>query len=160
LLRVGGTAVGLVGLEAALEHVERSHRGGDVPADTAAGEVLALIEERNYVPPAAREVYRTALRQLWLRRRGLGHPEEPRTLSIRILGPGCVTCMQMERIVRSVLDQRGIAADIEHVRDLDEIWRYGVMQTPAMVINDEVLCAGRLPSRAQVETWVQERFAR
>jgi hypothetical protein len=52
----------------------------------------------------------------------------------------------------------GIAADIFQVHDLDEIGRFGVMQTPALVINNKLKCAGRLPSRAQVEEWLREEI--
>jgi hypothetical protein len=52
-----------------------------------------------------------------------------------------------------------IAADVFQVNDLDEIGRYGVMQTPALVINGRVKCAGRLPTRAQVEGWFRANLS-
>jgi len=79
-------------------------------------------------------------------------------LVIRILGPGCVSCNNLQKLVIEIMSDMGIAADIFQVHDLDEIGRFGVMQTPALVINNKLKCAGRLPSRAQVEEWLREEI--
>ena len=172
-LRVGGFAVGLVGLEAALRGLEES-LGKDaegarcgIPPGEAARRLLAVLETRNYIPPSKRDAYLEALERLWKERAGMpeevgdpgGRPGEPDVLAIRILGPGCPSCDRLEAMVTSAMQRLGMAADIEHVRELDEIWRYGVMGTPALVINGKVLCSGRLPSPAQVEQWVREAAA-
>jgi hypothetical protein len=54
------------------------------------------------------------------------------------------------------LQKFGLAADMESVHDLDEIWRFGVTKTPALIINGRVKCAGRMPSPTEVEEWVRE----
>jgi hypothetical protein len=54
------------------------------------------------------------------------------------------------------LQKFGLAADMESVHDLDEIWRFGVTKTPALIINNTVKCAGRMPTPAEVEEWVRE----
>ena len=59
-----------------------------------------------------------------------------------------------------ILQEKGVAADIEDVQDLDEIWRYGVTQTPALIIDGEVKSAGIQPPRVQIEQWVEEAAAR
>ena len=56
------------------------------------------------------------------------------------------------------MQEMGLAADIEQVHDLDEIWRHGVLSTPALVINGQVLCAGRIPTRAEVEEWLRREL--
>lgn len=156
-IRIGGASIGLVGLDAALSRVMATHAGEPPDADEAAHRILGILEGRNYIPESARRSYLEALAGLWRERFSDGGTEgEIGCLSIRILGPGCVSCMSLEGLVLSVLDEREIAADIEHVRDLDEIWRYGVFTTPALVVNDRVLCAGRLPSRAKVESLITE----
>lgn len=156
-IRIGGISIGLVGLDAAISKVRASDPdGGKNPGD-AALEVLSVLEEKNYIPASARDAYVSAIKGLLS---GAGGEYDSQNLSIRILGPGCVSCNRLEEIVRSVLDQKGIAADIEHVKDLDEIWRYGVMNTPALVINERVLCSGRLPTRCKIEEWLQDIVAK
>jgi small redox-active disulfide protein 2 len=152
-LKIGGVSVGLVGLDQAVARLRESDPSGSLTPGEAASRLLSSLEGRNYVPDSAREAYLAALAAVWEGKQGEDGDAAP---SIRSLGPGCVSCNRLERIVRQVRDERGIAADIEHIHDLDEIWRYGVMQTPALVIDDKVLCAGRLPSKAQVEIWVNE----
>jgi hypothetical protein len=49
-----------------------------------------------------------------------------------------------------------LAADLEHVRDIKEIGRYGVMGTPALIINGEVKAVGRVPSRGQIKNWLKQ----
>ena len=152
-IRINGVSVGLVGLDAAISKIRASDQAGVKEPTDAALAVLSMLEEKNYIPPTARAAYVKAIENIWIK----AIPNEYGTLlSIRILGPGCMSCNRLEEVVRSVLDQKGLAADIEHVNDLDEIWRYGVINTPALVINARVLCSGRLPTRARVEGWIQE----
>ena len=155
-IRINGVSIGLIGLDAAISKVMTSDQTGTKDLREAALAVLSILEERNYIPASAREAYTKAIENI-LGRKAQG--EDGEVLSIRILGPGCVSCNRLEEIVKSVLDQKGLAADIEHVSDLDEIWRYGVINTPALVINERVLCSGRLPARARVEGWIQEILA-
>mgnify|MGYP001813807319 FL=1 len=55
-----------------------------------------------------------------------------------------------------ILQEKKVAADIEDVQDLDEIWRYGVTKTPALIINGKVKSAGIQPLRVQIEQWIEE----
>jgi small redox-active disulfide protein 2 len=80
----------------------------------------------------------------------------PGVLTIRVLGSGCVTCNKLSAMLFEALQKFGLAADMESVHDLDEIWRFGVTKTPALIINNTVKCAGRMPSPAEVEEWVKE----
>lgn len=48
-----------------------------------------------------------------------------------------------------------VPADIEQIHELDEIWRHGVLATPALIINDEIVSSGKLPSRSDVEEWLR-----
>ncbi len=156
-LRVKGIAVGLVGLEATFETVYKELDGAAATYPrVAAGLHLALLERRNYIPASARADYLDALDRYWQERLGLGQSatRDEGPLVIRILGKGCVSCRKIEDIVRSVLDAQRIGADLEHLSDYDEIWRHGVLNPPALVVNGKVVCAGRVPSRAQVETFI------
>ena len=149
-LKVGKTTVGLVGLDRALAKV-LPPSVLDLPE--AAARVYAEIEAQNYIPARAAASYRQALADEIGRLRG-GQATGPGHLEVRILGPGCVSCNNLQRLVIEAVAVRGLAADVFQVHDLDEIGRFGVMQTPALVINGQVKSAGRLPSPAQIEGWL------
>ncbi|KPJ98620.1 MAG: hypothetical protein AMJ60_07635 [Desulfobacterales bacterium SG8_35] len=77
-------------------------------------------------------------------------------MTIRVLGRPCVTCNKIKTMLIDILQEKNVAADIEDVQDLDEIWRYGVTKTPALIINGEVKSAGIHPPRVQMEKWIEE----
>jgi small redox-active disulfide protein 2 len=71
-------------------------------------------------------------------------------MEIKILGTGCAKCQTLEAITHEAADELGLTADFEKVTDPGEIASWGVMATPALVINDEVVLTGRVPSKADV----------
>ena len=73
---------------------------------------------------------------------------------IEVLGPGCQKCQYVEKVVREVVDQAGISAEVRHVTDFKEIAARGVMSTPGLVIDGVVVLAGRVPTREQVAAWL------
>jgi small redox-active disulfide protein 2 len=73
---------------------------------------------------------------------------------IEVLGPGCQKCQYVEKVVREVVDQAGISAEVRHVTDYAEIAARGVMSTPGLVIDGVVVVAGRVPTREQVAEWL------
>lgn len=72
-------------------------------------------------------------------------------MKIKVLGPGCVKCRGMEHRVRKAVAELNLDADIEKVEDLQEIMQYGVMQTPALVIDEKVIVAGKLPTYKELK---------
>jgi len=75
-------------------------------------------------------------------------------MDVKILGSGCRNCQNLEANTAHALQELGIDATIDHVRDEIEIIGYGVMSTPALVIDDEVVVSGRVPSPDQVRTLI------
>ncbi len=71
-------------------------------------------------------------------------------MDIKILGSGCKKCQSLEETTQRTLDELGIDAPIDHVRDDVDILSYGVMSTPALVIDDQVVISGRVPAPDQV----------
>ena len=71
-------------------------------------------------------------------------------MQIKILGSGCANCAALERRTREALADLQLTADISKVTDYGEIAGYGVMRTPALVVDEQVLLAGRVPDRATV----------
>ena len=77
-------------------------------------------------------------------------------MEIKVLGPGCPRCEQTAENVKEAVAEAGVDAKIEKVRDLLEIAKYGVFGTPAVVIDDEVKCVGKLPAVDELKGWLQK----
>ncbi len=75
-------------------------------------------------------------------------------LSIKVLGPGCDNCKKVEAVARKVVFTLSIEAQIVKVTDYADIHKYPILATPGLVINEKVVCAGRIPNEAEVTTWV------
>jgi small redox-active disulfide protein 2 len=71
-------------------------------------------------------------------------------MNVKILGPGCKNCVALERVTREALAELHADADVEKVTDYAAIARYGVMATPALVVDEQVLLAGRVPTAGHV----------
>jgi len=82
-------------------------------------------------------------------------------LSVKVLGPGCAKCYSLERATRAALEQLlsekpDLEATLIHVENLEEISRYPVLFTPALVVNEEVVCAGRIPKKDEILQWYRK----
>ena len=69
---------------------------------------------------------------------------------IKILGPGCTNCVNLERVTREAVAALGLDAQIEKVTDYPTIAGYGVMSTPGLVVDEKVVMSGRVPTAAKV----------
>lgn len=76
-------------------------------------------------------------------------------MKIRVYGPGCKNCERTEKLVRDVLTEVGVEAEVEKVSDYQEIAAAGVMGTPAVSIDGKVVVAGRVPNADEVRTWLR-----
>ena len=74
--------------------------------------------------------------------------------SVKVLGSGCDKCNQLERATKEALSELQMDTAIDHVTDFAQIAAYGVMSTPALVVDEKVLCSGRIPSESEVKTWL------
>lgn len=73
---------------------------------------------------------------------------------IKICGPGCANCEKTRQIVEAAVAAKGVGAAIEKVKDFQEMAMMGVFSTPAVVINGQVKCVGRIPQQEEVEQWL------
>ncbi len=77
-------------------------------------------------------------------------------MEIKVLGPGCARCQQTTAHVKEAVAEYGIEANIEKVTDAMEIAGYGVFGTPAVVIDGDVKCVGKIPSKEEIAAWLIE----
>jgi small redox-active disulfide protein 2 len=75
-------------------------------------------------------------------------------LEIKVLGPGCANCSKLEQITNKAVSEMGFEADISKITDYGEIMSYPIISTPGLVINGDVVCSGRVPTQAEVTTWL------
>lgn len=72
-------------------------------------------------------------------------------MEIKILGTGCPKCKSLEKLTREVVEQNGLDATVTKVEDIYQIMKYGVMTTPALVVNEKVEIKGRIPSAEEIK---------
>jgi len=75
---------------------------------------------------------------------------------IKILGTGCAKCMQLEKTVKEAVKELGIDAKIEEVKDITKILAYPILTTPGLVIDEKVVCSGKIPSKDEVKKYIKE----
>lgn len=75
-------------------------------------------------------------------------------LTIKVLGSGCANCKHVEQIAHKVITDMGIEAEVIKVTDYAEIMAYNIMSTPGLVINEKIVSTGRIPTSAEVTTWL------
>lgn len=73
---------------------------------------------------------------------------------IQVFGPGCAKCKETETLVRTAAQAAGCPAIVEKVTDFQAMLALGVLSTPAVVMDGTLMCAGRVPSRAEVKSWL------
>jgi small redox-active disulfide protein 2 len=77
-------------------------------------------------------------------------------LNIKVLGPGCANCQKVEAAAKNAVASMGVEAEVVKVTDYAQIMAYHLLATPGLVINEKVVAAGRIPSSAEVMTWVAD----
>jgi len=153
-IRIGNSAVGIIGLKAVMEEVNQEY--GDKRDREVQGELLNRLCRRNYIPEKVKESYENVFMREF--KKFLGRPfedETPEGIQIKVLGPGCAQCDRLEQELMQVMAETGIVADMEHVRDIKEIGGYGVMGTPALLINGHVKSIGKVPPKVNLSEWLK-----
>lgn len=75
-------------------------------------------------------------------------------LTVKILGSGCANCKKLEAVARAAAEVAGIQAEFIKVTNQAEMLKYDILSTPALVVNEKVVCQGKIPSQADVAQWL------
>ncbi len=149
--------VGIVGLEDIIKKIAETHRGKN--DKDIKNILLSEIALNNYVPPAAQDAYGHALLREFKIAQGLLIAEEPsHGLNIAVLGMSCARCSQLEDDVRDLLSEMKIAANLHNITDLKELAHYGLLGSPALVINNKVFSVGEVPPKSKIRQWLIEDY--
>ena len=154
-IKIGNHTVGLVGFKEALSDMAETY--AEQSDDIVAEELLNRLSKKNYIAEKVKKDYRRAFIREF--RKSLGQPfddESPEVLEIKILGEGCAICNSLENEVREVLSEMSLGADLEHVREPEQIAKYKVKGTPALLINGKVMSTGTPPSKKNIIKWLEE----
>ena len=154
-IKIGQHTFGIVGLKNVLENMAEEYAD---QSDEVVAEVLVnRLSKKNYIPEKANKKYgRAFVREF---RKFLGQSfedENSHGLDIKVLGAGCVVCDSLENEVMAALTDMGLGAELDHIRDPEQIARYKVKGTPALIINGKIMCTGTAPSKNKIRKWLEE----
>mgnify|MGYP005846988519 FL=1 len=157
-IKVGKFAVGVIGIKELMEKMAAEY--ADKDNKEIQQYMLEQLGKNNYIPAGAGEEYGKAFVREF--RKFMGQPCEEEAsgeIDIKVLGPGCPQCDQLEKTLMELLSELNLPAAIEHVRDMKEIARYRIMSTPALLINGKVLAKGTVPAKDKIKKWLTEAAA-
>jgi small redox-active disulfide protein 2 len=80
-------------------------------------------------------------------------------LTIKVLGSGCANCKKLEALTRQAVSKLGIEVEVIKVTEYPDIMKYNVMSTPGLVVNEKVVSSGRIPSEAEITTFLTSALA-
>jgi len=78
-------------------------------------------------------------------------------MKIEILGTGCPKCKKLTELTEEAVNELDVSAEIIKVTDINKIIDYGVMVTPALVIDGDVMVAGKIPGKEEIIKWIEEK---
>jgi len=78
-------------------------------------------------------------------------------LQIKVVGSGCPNCQKLEALCKEVINENNLDAQIEKVTDVNQFADLGIFMTPGLVVNDEVVSSGKIPTKATLQGWLQEK---
>ena len=152
-INVGGQPTGIIGLQPILEEVAKEFK--QKTDDEIKNELLKRLSKKNYISSGIKDSYSQAFLREY--KKFVGEPFEDQDsgrLEIKVLGAGCPRCEKLEQDLMALMAELNIAADLEHVRDPIEIANYGVIGSPALIINGSVKAVGSVPPKNKLKEWL------
>ncbi len=154
-IKVGSHTTGIIGLKNVVEEVAKEF--AEKQDEEIQAELLKRLSKKNYISDRTRESYGKAfLREFNI---FLGKPydeDDSEGLEIKVLGPGCAQCDRLEMELMEIMIEMNLPADLEHITDIKEIGKYGVMGMPALIVNGKVMCTGKVPTKRKLKEWLSE----
>ena len=154
-IKVGSHTTGIIGLKNVVEEVAKEF--AEKQDEEIQAELLKRLSKKNYISDRTRESYGKAfLREFNI---FLGKPfdeDDSEGLEIKVLGPGCAQCDRLEMELMEIMTEMNLPADLEHITDIKEIGKYGVMGMPALIVNGKVMCTGKVPTKRKLKEWLSE----
>jgi len=154
-INVNGQLIGIIGLKTALEEIAQIKN--KYSEKELKQRLFQCLKRKNYIP-AKPEIEKSYKEAFWREfKKYLGEPvKEKPTQGIIILGPGCPSCDRLMEEVLQVLNEMKVALSVEHITDPTEIRKYGLLATPALIINGKLKVSGRVPSKGMIKKWIEE----
>ena len=81
-------------------------------------------------------------------------------IDIKVVGPGCGNCQRLEALCREAIAENGIEAQVEKVTDFKQFADLGILLTPGLVINGQVMVSGKIPVKSTLVNWIKEAACR
>ncbi len=81
-------------------------------------------------------------------------------MNIKILGTGCAKCHKLEELVQEVVKEMGIDTSLEKVGDMKQIMKYPILMTPGLVVNEDLVVSGKVPSKAEITRYITNSLAK
>ena len=154
LILVGNTQVGLIGLKEIFEEL-KAQRG--MSESDLKQMLVEKAGKKNYIPNSVKGEYEKALFKEY--KKFLGKKVEDEKggfLEVAILGPGCYSCNKLEQDVMALLSETGIKASLNHITNPTIMSQYGILPTPALIINGKVKSKGTVPPKSTIKKWLEE----
>jgi len=149
-IHIGGNTIGIIGLDEIFAEVKAVGVQGDKALKQL---IFEKFKVKNYVPLQLEDMYREDLFDEYRVFTGQqqSRTRKPGVLEIRVYGPGCPRCEQLDRLVMEVIARKKLQVDYRYIKDIREMVKLGIMGTPALVINGNVAAVGRVPNSRELE---------
>lgn len=155
-ITVNNRRIGIIGLKAAIEETAGAY--AEKSDEDVQTELMKRLSKKNYMPNRVSGAYGQAFVREFRKHLGQAYEAEPASdiLEVKIIGTGCARCDWLKQAVIDTIAELNLAADVEHITDLGELARYPVLGFPALIINGKTVCAGTVPTKKYIKTWVQQ----
>ncbi|MEO0254309.1 MAG: thioredoxin family protein [candidate division WOR-3 bacterium] len=147
-IKVKGIEVGIKGLKEIFEIV----KGMNISEEEKKKEILKRVKSENYIPSEAEKDFEESLWKEF--RRYLGEKiedEESPFMEIKVIGAGCPRCKALLEETKNALTELGMSVNLEYVTDIREFSKYGVMVTPALIINKKIVSSGKVLKKEEIK---------
>lgn len=156
-LHIGNSRVGIIGLDFLLGEAKKRDFQDE---EALAKFLLEGVKARNYVSSSFEDKYQRALLAEYKKFTGILDEEDilEGILEIKILGSNCPRCQMLEQETMAAITEMDVPADLEHISDPGKIGEYGVMGTPALIVNKKVKSAGKVLKKEEIKRLLSEEL--